>query len=490
MVLHEHVLTCLLLVLSAPGVFGQTIGDANASEGKDPNSAGGVASTPASYIRPVVVAPVKPREPWLKPGGASTVNWAGLMRDSLVFSTLQHSFRLATEPGTREGMKGPFFPGWAHAAGNLHGWSDGDPFYVNYVGHPMQGSVAGFIWAQNDRRYLGVEFGANPEYWRSRLRATAFSFAYSAMFEIGPYSEASIGKVQSVWPQQGLVDHVITPAVGFGWMIAEDALDHLVIKRFEEHVQNPVLRVLVRGTLNPTRSWANMMRFKVPWARDSRPGAFSPLLTSYLKEQRGGTMSPAALAPKELQGEFGIAGFEGSTYIRPVFFQSSRTAPCLGGGAEGALRIVDQLQWVVDVSGCNLLGLEKDRSGDTLTYVTGPRWRFRPDGRWSPYAQFLMGGMKITQEQLHPELRETLALAARQKGSQAAVPKPEYTSTTDSNSLALSVGGGVDVRLHPAFALRLASLEYRKSWNPPMNGRQYNDGLSFSIAMVLRMGTW
>lgn len=26
----------------------------------------------------------------------------------------------------------------------------------------MQGSVAGFIWAQNDGRYLGVEFGADP----------------------------------------------------------------------------------------------------------------------------------------------------------------------------------------------------------------------------------------------------------------------------------------------------------------------------------------
>ncbi|HEY3443496.1 MAG TPA: hypothetical protein VGK29_22245 [Paludibaculum sp.] len=350
--------------------------------------------------------------------------------------------------------------------------------------------MSGFIWAQNDRRYLGVEFGANPEYWRSRLRATAFSFAYSAMFEIGPYSEASIGNVQAVWPQQGMVDHVITPAVGFGWMIAEDALDQLLIKRFEEHVENPVLRVFVRGALNPSRSWANLMHFRVPWARDSRPGVFSPLLTSYLVEQRGGRVPPVSLPPKELQGEFGIAAFEGSTYFRPVFFNGNRTAPCLGGGAEGALRIVDQLQWVVDVSGCNLLGLEKDRSGDILVYLTGPRWRLRSDARWSPYAQVLLGGMKITQEQLYPELREALTLAARQKGSVQVVPKPEYTSITDSNSLALSVGGGVDVRLHPAFALRLANLEYRRSWNPPMNGHQYNDGLSFSIAMVLRMGTW
>ena len=42
---------------------------------------------------------------------------------------------------------------------NLHGWADGDPFYVNYVGHPMQGAVAGRIWLLHDPRYRKAEFG-------------------------------------------------------------------------------------------------------------------------------------------------------------------------------------------------------------------------------------------------------------------------------------------------------------------------------------------
>lgn len=182
--------------------------------------------------------------------------------------------------------------------------------------------------------------------------------------------------------------------------------------------------------------------------------------------------------------------FELSSYFRPTFFTGSGISPCLGGGAEAAFRASDQFQSVVDVSGCKLLGLETNWSGDTLNYVTGPRWRLRPDGQWSPYAQCLVGGTKITQEQLFPELRDALALAASQKGTNEIVPKPEYTSTSESNAFSLSVGGGVDVRLHPAIALRFANLEYRRSWNPVMNGRRYNDGLSFTIAMVLRMGTW
>ncbi len=488
--LNQHVIACSLILFGSSGGFCQTIGDPSATEGKDPASNGGVAPAPASYVRPVVAAPKKGGDPWWKHGSQQGVNWNGIIRDSLVFATLQHSFRYATEPGTREGMKGAFFPGWAHAAGNLHGWSDGDPFYVNYVGHPMQGAVAGYIWAQNDRRYLAAEFGANPEYWRSRIRATAFSFAYSTLFEIGPYSEASIGKVQSKWPQQGMVDHVVTPAIGMAWMVAEDALDQLVIKRFEEHVRNPVLRILVRGTLNPSRSWANMMHFRVPWARDNRPGAFSPLLSSYLADQRGAQMRPAVAEEKEIQGEFGVASVELSPYVRSTYFKGSGTSPCLGGGAEAAFRIVDKMQWVVDVSGCNLLGLQKDWSGDNLTYLTGPKWTPRPESRWSPHAYFLLGGMKVTKERLYPELRESLFLAAKQQGIKEPVQKPSYTATVESNAFAVAAGGGVDVRVHPAFALRLANLEYRKSWNPPMNGQPLNDGLSLSVAMVLRMGTW
>ena len=84
------------------------------------------------------------------------------------------------------------------AVGNLHGWSDGDPFLVNYIGHPMEGAVAGFMFVHNDPRYRRAEFGLSETYWKSRLRATAWAWALSLMFEIGPMSEATIGHIQSL----------------------------------------------------------------------------------------------------------------------------------------------------------------------------------------------------------------------------------------------------------------------------------------------------
>src|SRR5580765_275405 len=171
-------------------------------------------------------------------GPSSNVDWTGLIRASGRFLAIEHSFRLLTEPGTRAGLKGSFIHNYARAVGSLHGWADGDEFYVNYVGHPMQGSVAGFLWAGSDTRYRRAEFGKSPEYWKARLRAAAFAWFYSTQFEIGTVSEASIGAIQATPPQQGFVDHVITPTVGMGWMVAEDALDRYVIKRVEAATPN------------------------------------------------------------------------------------------------------------------------------------------------------------------------------------------------------------------------------------------------------------
>ncbi len=147
---------------------------------------------------------------------------------------------------------------------------------VNYVGYPMQGAVSGYIWIQNDRRYSNTQLGRNRDYWRSRLRAAAFAWAYSIEEEIGPVSEASIGATQSFFPQQGFVDHVITPVVGLGWIITEDAVDRYVIKTLEAHTSNPYLKMTFRGVLNPSRSLANALAGKVPWSRPDRTGLFSP----------------------------------------------------------------------------------------------------------------------------------------------------------------------------------------------------------------------
>lgn len=202
------------------------------------------------------------------------IEWAGLLADSTKFLLFQHAFRLATEADTRRGLRGPFLQNYVDSVTNIHGWNDGDPFFVNYIDHPMEGSVAGFIEVGHDPRFRRVRFGRASYYWKSRLRAMAFSAAYSLQFEIGPVSEASIGGIQRVRTKTGVVDWVITPTVGLGWMIGEDALDKYVIQHFELRTKNHAKRLLLRSLLNPTRSLANMLQGRVPWHRDDRPGVW------------------------------------------------------------------------------------------------------------------------------------------------------------------------------------------------------------------------
>lgn len=478
-------LFCFLLGLVAARA--QPFQGASTGEGRDDPTDPERTDDTAGVVR--TVRPAARSDVWTRPERGSGIDWDGLGRQSSMFLGVQHAFRLATEPGTRQGMRGPFFRGWMESVGNLHGWSDGDPFYVNYIGHPMQGAVSGYIWTHNDRDYIGAEIGRNSFYWKSRLRATAYSWAYSTLFEIGPLSEASIGKIQSRYPQQGFVDHVVTPVIGLGWMIGEDALDKYVIQRFEEKFENAYLRLLVRGVLNPSRSFANMMRFRVPWARDDRPGVFSPVLSSYLADKRSGAI-PARTSPQpELDGPFGISAFELAATARPMFYRGG-TGACVAGGGEGAFRLAPSWQLVADVSGCMLNGLGPNRSGDTLSYLFGARWSARPAGRVNPYAHILVGGLKVTHEQVDPVLRDQLLRTARIEKRNAYEDHQLYARRWSANGFSMAAGTGMDLRLNPVVALRLANLEYRKAWLPPVNGRSYNDGVALTMAVVLRTGTW
>ena len=190
-----------------------------------------------------------------------------MFEGSLAFLTVEHTFRILTEQGTRDAFHTPFFPGYFDSVESLHGWADGDPFLVNYVGHPMQGAVSGFIWQHNDRAYRTVEFGANSRYWKSKLRSAGFAYLYSVQFEIGPLSEASLGHIQALYPQQGFVDHVVTPTIGMGWTIAEDSIDRYVMRAIEAHTENPYIRLFARGA---TESFA------LDGQRDDRGTSLAP----------------------------------------------------------------------------------------------------------------------------------------------------------------------------------------------------------------------
>lgn len=154
----------------------------------------------------------------------------------------------------------------------MRGWGDEDPFIVNYVGHPFMGAVTNYIQIQNDPVYNRARFSRNELYWRSRLRALSYTTVYSTLFELGPASEASIGNVGLDGRTMGFVDLVMTPVGGFGVTLAEDSLDRYVVERIEQATGNRVIRAMARAFLNPNRSFANALRLKHPWYRDTRSG--------------------------------------------------------------------------------------------------------------------------------------------------------------------------------------------------------------------------
>ena len=203
--------------------------------------------------------------------GMNAFQWKSAVVDASIFLGLEHGFRLAEDPLVRQGLRGPFFEDYFDSIKDIHGWGDGDPFVVNYIGHPTQGAVTGFIEIHNDPRYRDVEVGRSSRYWESRLRAMAFSAAYSMQFEIGPVSEASIGNSQ-FGRNDGIVDWVITPTLGTAWVVGEDLTDKYLIRKIERTTRSVPLMALARTFLNPCRGVSNIMGRRAPWHRDDRPG--------------------------------------------------------------------------------------------------------------------------------------------------------------------------------------------------------------------------
>ena len=62
----------------------------------------------------------------------------------------------------------------------------------------------------------------------------------------------------------GWVDHVVTPAGAFGFMLAEDVLDRYLITRIEGWTGSKTLRVLARTFLNPSRTLFPALRAVPP----------------------------------------------------------------------------------------------------------------------------------------------------------------------------------------------------------------------------------
>lgn len=426
--------------------------------------------------------------------------WKPALEQYSLEITIQHGWRFAHEAGTRDATgNGPWFKDWIDSVSELRGWNDGDGWHAGYVGHPLNGAIYGFIEQQNDPLYRKVEWGDGRIYWMSRLRALAFAAEASTQWTLGLVSEASLGNVQ-LHASPGFIDMVNTPGLGVMVMMGEDMLDRYVIIPVENHTANPYAILAVRCLGNPARSFANLMAFKRGWQRETRPGIFGEshkLRKELVKAYKQGltsapfgphTAEERALMNKTVQRPPSKeASIELNAY--GVYESFLGGGSCIGGGGQGAVRVNPALQIISEVNGCLVVNMPKNQSGDSTMFAVGPRWTPRAAHRFSPFAEVMFGGRRITHEIDDPEKRETLANEWELK--QIYFPKrSDWSVEHQQFGFALTMGGGFDAVLGRALAWRVLDVEYSHAWLPPVDPINASQGVQIRSGLVLRIGTW
>jgi hypothetical protein len=230
-------------------------------------------------------------------------HWKGLILQSFAFMSLEDGVRIMTanQHDRQLLLNKPFWSDYWASLGqfNMRRWNDGDSFPVNYVGHPFQGAISGYIEIQNDPRGRDLELSMDHNYWKSRFRSFIWSTVYSTQSEIGPMGEAAIfNEGGFTYPinckhdnpvcystakytnNTGWVDFIITPVVGTLLLVGEDAVDHFITDPLVEHHHHALPYEFLRAGANPNRSLANILRGHMPYYRDyEHPGSNeSPLL--------------------------------------------------------------------------------------------------------------------------------------------------------------------------------------------------------------------
>ncbi|MFZ3217522.1 MAG: hypothetical protein WA192_15795 [Candidatus Acidiferrales bacterium] len=436
-------------------------------------------------------------------------HWWPSFGESMLFTGIMHTFNLATEPGTRDALNGHWFQDYIHSVSELRGWSDNDKFMAPYVGHPIEGSIFGFIERRNDPKYRQVQYGDGRDYWLSLLRSMAFSAVWHTQWKIGPLSEASIGNVM-LHVSPGFITLVDTPTLGFCTMLAEDAADRYLIVGVENRTSNRVVIIVVRSFLNPGRTFSNMMAFRPPWERSTRMGVFGEnheIRKDMVKEFKGGSgqklfeyHKPPA-DPEESSRTYPRAAPVELTAF-PYYESFLGGGSCVGGGGSGAARVNEHFQALGEVSGCLIMHMPAyNISADSLFYGGGVRWTPLATHRWSPYAQVMFGGRKVTQEIDNLALRKQLLAEWNDgNGTLAHYPKrSDWSVENSTNGPSLRAGGGLDLVVTRPFAWRLINLEYTHSWiaslatepwMPSVNQIRPQNSFIISTAAVVRIGTW
>ena len=431
------------------------------------------------------------------------VRWLPAINESLFATGIMHTFNIWTEAGTRDTLNGHWFRNYMDSVSELRGWSDSDTFMAPYVGHTIEGAMFGYVFRQNDPRYRNVQWGDGRTYFISLLRSLAWSAIWHTQWKIGPVSEASIGNVM-LHASPGFITLVDTPTLGMVDMIAEDAADRYLVMGLENRTSNRAIIILARSFLSPGRSFANAMSFHLPWRRETRLPLFQTdayeTRKQLVKAYRDGTGEKPfvyARQPSDFDNvEFvrtypKAAPIELSAY--PYFETFFGGGNCIGGGCSGAARLSPTVQMVVEVNGCLMMGFPaSNQSGDSLFYGGGFRWTPQASRRLSPYAEFLLGGRKVTYEVDNEALSNKLMVEWNDgSGTLGHYPKrSDWSTEWAHNGVSVAAGGGVDVVVSRPFTWRLVNLQYTHTWIGDVNIMHTQNGLRLTTEAVLRIGTW
>ncbi len=228
--------------------------------------------------------------------------WRDLIWQTIEFNVAENGFRVSSDYVMRDLLAHkPFWHDFlaSNRQWNMGRWSDGDDFLVDEIGHPMQGAVSAYLEIQNSPSESRIEWG-DPGYVRSRFKGFLWATVFSTHEKIAPAGEAGVGNdggftygnqchyictSKTFGPgtgdtkytnNTGWTDFIVTPTVGMLWVLAEDVLDRKVSDRLTEAYTDQQWPKAIRGALNPSRSFANLLRWRMPWYRDFQESPVQP----------------------------------------------------------------------------------------------------------------------------------------------------------------------------------------------------------------------
>lgn len=175
------------------------------------------------------------------------------------------------------------------------------------------------------------------------------------------------------------------------------------------------------------------------------------------------------------------------------YYQSVGGKNCVGGGGSGAARVNPSWQVISEVSGCLIMGMPAvNQSGDSLFYGGGARWTPMAARRFSPFAEVMIGGSKVTHETDNLLLRQQLLKDWDDgNGPLKHYPKrSDWSVEISNNGPTLMPGGGFDVVITRPFAWRVLDVEYGHTWMGDVNMIHPQNTIRVSTSAVLRIGTW